>query len=194
LTRAPCVLVLFNLYPPVTRKRRLRYILKESLPACMGVGSRGAMPLWTFIRGTDIVVRGLRVLFFGLFFVVSPPRRGLIVLFFCLFSVTPFPPWKFFYRRPCPLRSCRLSKCSGWFSDFSISLLLVQSHQAEIIAISTLSKDTTIYATWVRVESRSYDHSRHKNDVIRLSETLPMVCSVGNSEVLFFQFDDTAST
>jgi len=49
--------------------------------AAMGVGSRGKGshgPNWIFIHGTDIVDRGLKVLFFGLF-----------LLFFGLFSVGP---------------------------------------------------------------------------------------------------------
>jgi len=58
----------------------------------MGVGSGGCVswPPWIFIHGTDIVDRGLIVLFFSLFS-VGPPGRGLIVLFFGLFSVAPSP-------------------------------------------------------------------------------------------------------
>jgi len=47
----------------------------------MGVGSVGQGAPWIFIHGTDIVDRGLIVLFFGLFYVAPPPGRGLIVLF-----------------------------------------------------------------------------------------------------------------
>jgi len=59
----------------------------------MGVGSgrqRGPCPLppRIFIHGTNIVDRGLKVLFFG-----------LKVLFFGLFSVTPLT-WKFFLSMP----------------------------------------------------------------------------------------------
>jgi len=45
----------------------------------MGVG-RGGVPPWIFIRGTDIVDRGLIVLFLGIFYHFS--------VFF------PLPPWK----------------------------------------------------------------------------------------------------
>jgi len=50
----------------------------------MGVdsGGQGAVPPWIFIHGTDIVGRGLIVLFFGLFSVAtSLPRRGLMAPF-----------------------------------------------------------------------------------------------------------------
>jgi len=59
----------------------------------MGVGSGGQggrVPPWIFIYCTDIVERGLILLFFGLFS-VGPPRRSLIVLFFCFFSGVPSP-------------------------------------------------------------------------------------------------------
>jgi len=68
----------------------------------MGVGSGGQgvpcpPPPWIFIHGTNIVDRGLKVLFFGLF-----------LLFFGLFAVAP-PPEKFSTdalgsRVPCALR------------------------------------------------------------------------------------------
>jgi len=45
----------------------------------------GAVDPWIFIHGTDIVDRGLIVLFFGLF-----------LLFFDLFSVAPLSPRNFF--------------------------------------------------------------------------------------------------
>jgi len=51
-----------------------------------GTGGRAS---WIFMHGTNIVHRGLILLFFGLF---------------CYFSVIDFrwhPPWKFFCRRPC---------------------------------------------------------------------------------------------
>jgi len=56
----------------------------------MGVGSGGgsAVAPWIFIHGTDIVDRGLIVVFFGL----SPSGRGLIVLFFGFISDAPPPP------------------------------------------------------------------------------------------------------
>jgi len=59
----------------------------------MGVGSgeqEDCGPPWVFKHGTNIVDKGLKVLFFGSF-----------LLFFGLFSVGP--PWKFFCRRPCIL-------------------------------------------------------------------------------------------
>jgi len=46
----------------------------------MGVGSGGQggrePPLWIFKRGTNIADRGLKVLFFGLFFRWPFPGRG----------------------------------------------------------------------------------------------------------------------
>jgi len=59
----------------------------------MGVGIGGAvgLPPWIFIHGTDIVDKGLIVLFFSLlaifrsFFPLPPSGRGLIVLFFGIF-------------------------------------------------------------------------------------------------------------
>jgi len=68
----------------------------------MGVSSGGmgaVHGLWIFIHGTNIVDRGLKVLFFGVFCyfsVATSPGRGLIVLFFGLFSVAPpLPPGNF---------------------------------------------------------------------------------------------------
>jgi len=68
---------------------------KLSQVELMGVGSGGQwLPSWIFIDGTNIIDRGLKVLFFGLFFRCPHPGRGLIVLFFGLFSVvfSVFPP------------------------------------------------------------------------------------------------------
>jgi len=57
----------------------------------MGVGSGeqgGSVAPMDFIRGTNIVDKGLIVLFFGLFPVASPPlEEDLIVLFFGIFLV-----------------------------------------------------------------------------------------------------------
>jgi len=60
----------------------------------MGVGRGAVPPPWIFKHGTNIVDRGLEVLFFGLFFLFlgffplplsSPPRKRQIVLFFGIF-------------------------------------------------------------------------------------------------------------
>jgi len=57
----------------------------------MGVGSGGrgsrAPPPWIFMHGTNILDRGLKVLFFGVFCYFS-----VFLLFFDLFSVVPPPP------------------------------------------------------------------------------------------------------
>jgi len=53
----------------------------------VGIGGRGPWPLWIFTHGTNIVDKGLKVLFFG-----------LCLLIFGLFFR--WPPWKIFYRRP----------------------------------------------------------------------------------------------
>jgi len=71
----------------------------------MGVGSGrygGRGPLWIFMHATDIVDRGLIVLYFGHFFDIfwsPPPRKRLnsaifrsFLLFLYLFSVAPPPP------------------------------------------------------------------------------------------------------
>jgi len=74
-----------------------------------GIGVRnrrkeGRAPLsWIFIHGTNIVDRGSKVLFFGLFSVGPlPPGKRLnsavfryFLLIFCLFFVVPPPPGKF---------------------------------------------------------------------------------------------------
>jgi len=49
----------------------------------MGSGGQEGVPPWIFIHGTDIVERGLIVLFLGIFFRCLPR------------------PWKFFCRRLC---------------------------------------------------------------------------------------------
>ena len=53
-----------------------------------------------------------------------------------------------------------------------LNLLLVRSHQAEIIIVKRLIQVRN-NATRVRVEPRSFDHSRRKNDAFTHSATLP---------------------
>jgi len=53
------------------------------LPWASAAGGRGACPPWIFIHGTNIVNKGLIVIFFGLF-----------LLFFGLFLHCPPSPWK----------------------------------------------------------------------------------------------------
>jgi len=77
--------------------RKRKGIVTNLLLEFMGVGRRAVAP-WIFIHGTDIVDKGVIVLFFCLFSVVLP-GRGLIVLFFGIFSVAP-PLWNFFCLRP----------------------------------------------------------------------------------------------
>jgi len=75
------------------------YSSNSNINKYMGVGrGRGhAHPPWIFIHGTDIVDRGLIVLFsnffaiFRSFFFRWPPGRSLIVLFFGLFSFLELP-------------------------------------------------------------------------------------------------------
>jgi len=86
-------------------------------PWASAAGSRGPWPPWIFIHGTDLVNRGLIVLFFAFFcyfsffFVAPSPGKGIIVLFFGIFFLIFFglffvtapsspPPWKFFCWRP----------------------------------------------------------------------------------------------
>jgi len=74
----------------------------------MGVGSEeagGAMTPWIFIHGTDIVDRGLIVLFFSIFSVLPPEEAVLFFgLFFAIF-------WSFF-------------RCSPPFPPFSVVSIL----------------------------------------------------------------------
>jgi len=64
-------------------EKKVRY---QGTWASVAEGRGGRAPPWIFKHGTNIVDRGLKVLFFGLFSV-----------FFPLFP----PPWKIFCRRPC---------------------------------------------------------------------------------------------
>ena len=61
-----------------------------------------------------------------------------------------------------------------WISSNScpLNLLLVRSHQAEIIIVKCLIQARNS-VTRVRVEPRSFDQSRRKNDVFIYSATLP---------------------
>jgi len=56
----------------------------QTLTWASAAGGRGPWPSWIFIHGTDMVDRGLIVLFFGLF------------LLFSVFLLLPFPPGNFF--------------------------------------------------------------------------------------------------
>ena len=72
--------------------------------------------------------------------------------------------------------------CSGvsddpmfvWISSNScpLNLLLVRSHQAEIIIVKRLIQGRN-NVTRVRVEPRSFDQGRRKNDAVTHSATLP---------------------
>ena len=53
-----------------------------------------------------------------------------------------------------------------------VNLLLVRSHQAEIIIVKRLIQGRN-NVTRVRVEPRSCDRGRRKNDAFTLSATLP---------------------
>jgi len=55
-----------------------------------GEGRGSALP-WNFIYDTDILDRGLVLLFLVFFRRPPPPWKGLIVLFFGLLSVAPLP-------------------------------------------------------------------------------------------------------
>jgi len=82
------------------------------------------------------------------------------ILFFVLFHLYPHVTRKRRWRyilddNPHPLRSCPFPSLP--FDFLPLNLLLVRSHQAEIIMESALSKDTTTCAMRVRVEPRSRD-------------------------------------
>ena len=53
-----------------------------------------------------------------------------------------------------------------------MNLLLVRSHQAEIIIVKRLIQERS-NVTWMRVEPRSCDQSRRKNDAFTQLATLP---------------------
>ena len=63
-----------------------------------------------------------------------------------------------------------------WISSNScpLNLLLVRSHQAEIIIVKRLIQGRN-NVTRVRVEPRSFDQGRRKNDAFTHSATLPTV-------------------
>ena len=62
-----------------------------------------------------------------------------------------------------------------WLSSNScpLNLLLVQSHQAEIIIVKRLIQGRN-NVTRVRVEPRPFDQGRRKNDALTHSATLPL--------------------
>ena len=66
-----------------------------------------------------------------------------------------------------------------WISSNScpLKLLLVRSHQAEIIIVKRLIQGRN-NVTRVRVEPRPFDQGRRKNDGFTHSATLPVVGSV----------------
>ena len=71
-----------------------------------------------------------------------------------------------------PLKSFQWSKVPVNFVEFlSLNLLLVRSHQAEIIIVKRLIQGRN-NVTRVGVEPRSCDQSRRKNDAFTLSATL----------------------
>jgi len=64
----------------------------------------GLSPLWIFIHGTDIVDKGLILLFFRPFFrCLSPPWKRFNSAIFRSFFCYPLPPWKFFLPTPLPV-------------------------------------------------------------------------------------------
>jgi len=71
---------------------------------------------------------------------------------------------------------------SGCFFDFlPLNLLLVRSHQAEIIIVMRLIQGrNNVYdegGSWTYI-TRSWLHGRHKNSALTLSATLPTFCSL----------------
>ena len=71
-----------------------------------------------------------------------------------------------------------------WISSNScpLNLLLVRSHQAEIIIVKHLIQGRNSM-TRVRVEPRSFDQGCRKNDAFTYSATLPTNRFVGNNQV-----------
>ena len=80
-----------------------------------------------------------------------------------------------FWTNPHSLRSWPFSKFSGWRMNSShVNLLLVRSHQAEIIIVKRLIQGRN-NVTRVRVEPQSCNRGRGKNDSFNLSATLPTI-------------------
>ena len=74
-----------------------------------------------------------------------------------------------FWTNPHPLWSWSYSKPSNWRLTFSqVNLLLVRSHQAEIILAKRFIQVHN-NVTRVRIELRLYDQDRRKNDAFTLS-------------------------
>jgi len=104
-------------------------------------------------------------------------------LFVCLFHL--YPPvtrkrrWRYILDEFAPALEFSISKFSGCFFDFlPLNLLLVRSHQAEIIILKRLIKDATTLPTRVIVEPRSRDRDhtvRRKNGALTLSATLTIL-------------------
>ena len=63
-----------------------------------------------------------------------------------------------------------------WISSntYPLNLLLVRSHQAEIIIVKRLIQGRNS-VTRVRVEPKSFDQGRHKNNAFTHSATLPTI-------------------
>ena len=74
-----------------------------------------------------------------------------------------------------------------WISSNScpLNLLLVQSHQAEIIIVKRLIQGRN-NVNRVRVEPRSFDQGHHKNDAFIHSATLPTSCIFDVLQILDF--------
>ena len=78
-----------------------------------------------------------------------------------------------------------------WISSNScpLNLLLVRSHQAEIIIVKRLIQGRN-NVTRVRVEPRSFDQGRRKNDAFTHSATLPTCWTVAAVQGTDLGFDE----
>ena len=76
-----------------------------------------------------------------------------------------------------------------WISSNScpLNLLLVRSHQAEIIIVKRLIQGRNS-VTRVRVEPRSFDQGHRKNDAFTYSATLPTSASNMGRDVLHIAY------
>ena len=78
------------------------------------------------------------------------------------------------------IRTCLVASDDSmfpWISSNScpLNLLLDRSHQAEIIIVKHLIQGRNSSVTRVRVEPRSFDQGRRKNDAFTHSATQPMI-------------------
>ena len=102
---------------------------------------------------------------------VTKQRKTLTYRTICTLFITTTTSW---LEESAPAKGFPVIQCScGFFSNSCpLNLLLVQSHQAEIIIVKRLIQGHN-NVTRVQVEPRSFDQSHRKNYTITFSAPLP---------------------